>query len=505
MKYIFNEDLDSSLTDRILKLNNTNKESLDVSNFKIDYYLPILNSFKEKLLSLKDTKFFIVGDYDCDGICSTAIITKLFNDIGIKSNYYIPSRSKDGYGINNKIIDSALENGFESIICLDNGIAAYSQIEYANSLGLNVFIIDHHEYQEAPNCLAYLHPNIFPNEYSEMCAGGLCALLSNSFREDDLTSALGGLATLGDMVSVFNYNRYLLKQMLEIVKLGKIVPINLLLSGFEVTYKNLSFQVIPKINAVSRLDDLMNVNYVVKFLLSNQNEAIFYYDKIENINDARKEYSKQMYNLALRLVDETKSIIVIAHEEFKEGLCGLVANRLLEHFKKPVIVFSKHNGILKGSGRSVPGFNLYQYLKNTESIFETFGGHELAIGCSINETNYDSLLKYIDDNSVEYSDQYGNVILLDENKVNFETLDELKQLEPFGSNFVEPLLGFKKPKYESRYIVGSRYPKFDINDRLSAISFNSDFINTEFEYMVGHLSIDNYYKDKLSFLIEDLV
>lgn len=505
MKYIFNEDLDSSLTERILALNNVKKESLDVSNFEIDYSLPILNSFKEKLLSCKDKRFFIVGDYDCDGICATAIIKKLFDDIGINSNYYIPSRSKDGYGINETIVNNAKNNNFDCIICLDNGIAAKDVLEYAKSLGLQVFIIDHHEYQNEPECISYLHPNLFPKEYAQMCAGGLCALLSNSFRSDDLTSALGGLATLADMVNIFDYNRYIVKQMLEIVKQGSIVPINLLLGRSDITYKNISFQVIPKINAVSRLDDLMNVNYVVRFLLSNESEAISYFDKIENINAARKEYSKQMYNLALRLVDEKQNIIVISHESFKEGLCGLVANRLLEHFRKPVIVFSNSNGILKGSGRSVPGFNMYEYLKNTDFLFETYGGHELAIGCSINEENYNKLLDYINNSKVEYNEQFINVMLLDESKIDFNTLDELQNLEPFGSGFVEPLLGFRNPNYISRYIVGGRFPKFDINDNLSAISFNSDFMNTEFDYMVGHLSKDNFNKDKLSFLIEDLV
>lgn len=505
MKYIFNEDYDLSLTDRVLQLNGVSKDSLDTTNFKIDYQLDVLNNFKRKLLSYKDKRFFIVGDYDCDGICATAIIKKLFEDIGIESNYYIPSRTKEGYGLNENIIDIANRNGFECLICVDNGIAANKQLDYANSLGLKVFIIDHHEYQIEPNCETYLHPSIFPNDYEDMCASGLCCLLSNSFREDDLTIALGGLATIADMVKIFNYNRYLAKKMLETIKTKTITPINLLLGKSDITYKNLSFQVVPKINAVSRLDDLMNVNYVVKFLLSDEKEAISYFDKIEHINMARKEYSQQMYNLALRMIDTDSKIIIIKHNEFKEGLCGLVANRLLDNFKKPVIVFSEKDGMLKGSGRSVPGFNLYQYLKNIEGLFTTFGGHELAIGASISLDNYEKLLNYINENDVVYSDQYSNVVILDENNINNDTLKELSDLEPFGSGFVEPLLGLKKPKYESRYIVANKYPKFDINDRLSAISFNSNFINTEFEYMIGHLNKDNYYQDKLSFLIEDLV
>lgn len=505
MKYVFNEDNNTSITDRILQINNVTKEDLDISRFHINYQLDVLNEFKDKLLSYKDRKFFIVGDYDCDGICATAIIKKLFDDIGIDSNYYIPSRTKEGYGINENIIDTAKQNGFDCLLCLDNGIAANSKLKYAYDLGIKVFIIDHHEYQDEPMCEAYLHPSAFEKQYFDMCAGGLCALLSNSFRYDELTTALGGLATLADMVTIFNYNRYLVSQMLEIVKKGNIVPINLLLGKNDITYKNISFNVVPKINAVSRLDDLMNVNYVVKFLLADEKNAIPYFDKIEHINKARKEYSQQMFSLACRLVDESKNIIVIKHDDFKEGLCGLVANRLLETYGKPVIVLSQEDGLLKGSGRSVPGFNMYEYLKNIEGLFDTFGGHELAVGLSIKEEKFEELIEYINHNEVKYNEKYTNVITIDPNEVSFNMLSEIDSLMPFGSGFVEPLFAFKKPNYISRYIVAYKYPKFDINEKLSAISFNPKFINTEFEYMIGHLNKDNYYDDRLSFLIEDLV
>ena len=149
-------------------------------------------------------------------------------------------------------------------------------------LGIKVFIIDHHEYVDEPNCEAYLHPSLFIDKYKDMCAAGISCLLSNSVRKDDFSTCLGGLATLADMVSVFNYNRYLLKQMISIIKQGNINPINLLLGDNEVTYDNLHYNVIPKINAVSRLDDLMNVNYVVKYLLSNDNECFDYFNKIFN-------------------------------------------------------------------------------------------------------------------------------------------------------------------------------------------------------------------------------
>lgn len=505
MKYVFDEDYNSTIEDRILRINNITYSDIDISNFSVDYNIEIINKFKELILSYKDIKFLIVGDYDCDGICATTIIKKLFDDIGINSNYYIPSRSKEGYGINNGIVDNAYNNGFNCIFCVDNGIVASDSLAYAKKLGLHTFIIDHHEYQTEPDCDSFLHPNLFSKDYKMMCAAGLSCLFSNSFREDEFTIALGGIATLADMVPLFGYNRYLAKTMVEIVSIGNIDPINLLLDHQEVNYTNIQFNVIPKINAVSRLDDLMNVNYVVKFLLSDLDEARKYYASIETINNARKDYSTKMYNSATRLIDYNSKFIVIKSNEFKEGLCGLVANRIIDNYRKPTLVFSESGGILKGSGRSVEGFNIYEYLSKCSDLFDTFGGHELAVGISMKVENFDLFMKYIDTHEISIIEPVKDVLVIDSDDANNELLDRISSLAPYGTGIKEPLLAFKNVKYQSRYVVANKYPKFEINDILSAISFNPNFINKEFEYMIGRVKIDNYYKNKLSFVIEDLV
>lgn len=504
MKYVFNEEYSLSIEERILQINSVSIDDLSIDDISIGNEERI-DRFKEKLLSYKDKRFFIVGDYDCDGICATSIIKKLFEKLNIQSNYYITSRIKDGYGLNRRIVDTAASNGFDCLLCVDNGIAANDCIDYANGLGLKVFIIDHHEYQFEPNCEAFIHSNILSNVFNDMCAAGLCALLSNSFEENDFATALGGLATLADMVSVFNYNRYLVQKMISIIKKGTIMPINLLLGNNEISYANIHYNVIPKINAVSRLGDLMNVNYVVKYLLAEGNECLKYYDKIENINSARKNYSKQMCELANELVDSSQNVIVIHHKEFKEGLCGLVANRLLNDYAKPVIVFADVDGVLKGSGRSVAGTNLYSYLKNIDYLFDSFGGHELAVGISMKVDNYDKFIEYVNSHALEYNEQVSDVLVIEENDINDKLLSTLDRLQPFGTNFKEPLFALKKPNIIKSYIVGNKYPKYDITSNLSAISFNSKLMNKSFEYMIGHVQKDNFYPTKFSFVIEDLV
>lgn len=505
MKYIFNEDINLSITDRILELNNITKKDLDVSNFKVDYNLKVINEFKEKLLSYKDKKFLIVGDYDCDGICSTTIIKKLFDEIGIANNYYIPSRTKEGYGLNSKIIENAHNNNFDCLLLVDNGIAASEQLKMAKEFGLIVFIIDHHEYEDDPLCEAFLHPYLFPDEYNQMCAGGLCALLANSFNKNEFYTALGGLATVADMVNIFNYNRYIALLAQRIIADGKIEPINYLLDGLEASFKNIEFSIIPKINAVSRLDDLLNVNYVVRFLLSRGQQCREYYFKIENINAVRKNYSKRMYEQALTMIDNSKNVIVIASDKFKPGLCGLVANRLLEQYKKPVIVFSQDGNKLNGSARSVPGTNLYDYLKDVEGLFEAYGGHELAVGITINSDNYDSLIAYIDSHELKYDEPYSDVIVLKQDSVDIKTLFEIESLEPYGSNFKLPLFAIRYPQVLSKTMAGGKYPKYDFNRNFSAISFNTNLDDRHYKYMIGKFNKDKYYVNKLNLVIEELV
>ena len=503
MKYVFYEN-GISLKDTICQINNVELSSLDVSDFKVDD-LKILNDFKDHLLSLKDKRFFIVGDYDCDGICATAIMKRLFDDLNIASNYYIPSRAKEGYGLNMRIVDTAADHGFDVLLCVDNGIIANEQLRHARERGLHTLVIDHHEYQDDPDCDAFLHPNLFDEKYADMCAAGLCALLSSSIREDDLTLVYGGLATLADMVRVLGYNRYLLNTMLSILKSKDIYPISYLMKSKDYDYETLSFEVIPKINAVSRMDDSLNVNYVVRYLLSERRDCAMYLPKIEEINASRKQLSKQMAVLAKRLCDVKENVVVVASDAFKEGLCGLIANRLMDELGKPVLVLSKSDHLLKGSGRCPKGGDLHGYLMGVSSLFSAFGGHAQAVGLSIEEEKYEEFLQYIKEHDFEISEVSKDVIALDQNEYTNALLEELNELKPFGQGFEEPLFAIKDCNYSKRFLISASYPKFVLSEDLEAISFNTAHAARKFTTMIGHVKKDNYHPGKLSFVIEDLI
>jgi len=502
MKYLYNEQQDS-IVNRICHINNIELNKLNVNDFTLDFNLDVLVNFKNTLLSLKDCRFLIIGDYDCDGICATSIIKRLLEHLHIENNYYIPSRSKEGYGINNSIVDTAINNNFDVILMLDNGIVANTQIKYAKDNGIKTLIIDHHEYSELPNCEAVLHPNLFPDKYADMCTGGLSALLALSFYEDDLFYVYGGLATLADMVSVLNYNRYLLKKMITILNTGKIYQINYLLGKNEVSYDSLAYNVIPKINAVSRLDEYYNVNLVVRYLLADEAYCMNNYGNIEQINNMRKDFTQKMSETAIKMVDDNKDHILLVSKEFKEGLCGLIANKLLGIYNKPVLILSEKDNELKGSGRSPSGINIYEYLKDL-NIFTSYGGHNQAIGLSLNIENYDQLLNHFLNNPLKVDDDVKDVISIDSENIDMKLLEEIECLKPFGVDFKEPLFVLKDVNYKKKFIIAGKYPKFIIKDECDAISFNVSHVNKEFKDMIGYLKKDSYHKNKVSFTIEDL-
>ncbi len=504
MKYRFHHDT-LSLAEKICQINHVTLKDLDVSGFEEGDDIELLNEFKKILLSYKDKRFFIVGDYDCDGICATAIMTKLFQDLGIASNYYIPSRSKEGYGLNMTIVETAAKHGFDVLLCVDNGIVANEALDHARSLGLVTLVIDHHEYTEAPSADAYLHPSLFDERYADMCASGLCCLLSQSFRYDELSLVYGGLATLADMVKVFGYNRYLLKKAVSLLNEKDFYTISYLTKNKKIDFECLSFDVVPKINAVSRMDDALNVNYVVKYLLSDRKEAAAYLSKIEQINTTRKQLTKEMASLAERLADRNKDIIIVSSAAFKEGLCGLIANRLMNDMGKPVIILSESDGLLKGSGRAPKGFDLYTVLKQESDLYKAFGGHAQAVGLSIESKDLDTFAQRIASRKVEYEEVYKDVICYDAADYDISLIDEMDELKPFGQGFEEPLFAIEDFTYARKYMIQGIYPKYTVNDRLEAICFHTALSGKDFSSIVGSIRKDTYHAGRLSFVIEDLI
>lgn len=500
MEYIYHR---GDFLTEYFKSNKITKEDLDIFLFDKKLDNDNLNSFKDKIIEFKDKKFLIVGDYDCDGICATAIINKLFDYLNINHNFYIPSRSKDGYGLNMNIIDNAINNNFEVILTLDNGVAAFDEIKYARAHGLKVLVLDHHEISDEVICDGFIHPTLLPKGYDSLSAGGLAYLLSSLFYDDELSLVYGGLAVLGDMVGVLGYNRYLIKKTLEILKKGNIYQINLLNGSNKYDDYSLSFNVIPKINAISRMD--YNPNILVKYLLADYNDCLMTIKDIDKVNKERKELSDKLTKSAYERINEEDKVILLIGEEYKEGICGVLANKIMKTMDKPVIILNSNEGLLKGSARSPEGINIYEYLDNIKDIFETFGGHEAACGLSLKEDNLSKLTDYINSSMWEYKPIKKDVYIMDINDMNYDLVLKLEDLKPFGTDLQEPLLMIEDVKYENKLLVANKYSKYILNNKLSAISFKNSDINKEFNSLIGYLRKDNYYKNNSSLIIEDFI
>ena len=499
MEYRYHQ---GNLLDNIYLINNIQKSDLEIDRFdNINYHQSLLD-FKDKLLSIKDKHVLIVGDYDCDGICATTITKRLLEHLGINNSYYIPSRIDGGYGLSEKIVSIAHKHRYDVIITVDNGVSATSSISLANSLCIKVMIIDHHEYVDIPDCYGFIHPNLLDKDFNKLSAGALCYLLSTLFYEDDYSLVLGGLSILSDMVGVLNYNRYLLKKMMNVLNTSDMYQIKLL-NGASIDYDSLSFNAIPKINAVSRMG--YNANILVKYFLSDRDECIKLLDSINKINDYRKNETKSECDLALSMLNRKDKLALIVSSEFKEGICGLIANRISLNYDVPCIVFSKKDGLLKGSGRSRENFNIYEYLLDTKELFTSFGGHGQACGVCIEESKLDDLKAYIDTHKLNMLDYHKDVISVDQSDIDLYLFEKIDSLKPFGIDFKEPLIHIKDFEYKSKFLIKNKYPKFTVDNKLTAISFNEHDSYRQFNDIYAYIRKDDYHQGALSLLIDDVL
>lgn len=506
---MYNVIKEGSIKDRILN-------SFDLTEDKIndlkDGTLGLLNSnnadlkelmFRLVMAKMNKEKVFIVGDYDADGICSTTIMVNTLRQIGIECNYYIPSRVEEGYGLSKELVQRAIEYKFNLLITVDNGVKSLEAIEYAKDK-IDLMIIDHHEYEDRPDCKYFLHPNILEPEFDQMCASGLALLVANRLCEDPYNEILGMIGTVADMVPVFFQNRRIIKNGINKLKELKPLTITSLLSKQDITYDSISFDIAPKINAVSRIGE--NVNLVVKYLLEKDDDVILKgAESINKINNYRKDKTQVETELA-RISTINSNIVLSASDKFSEGLCGIIAARLVDEYKKPALVLAYKDGIYKGSARSVDGIDLYSYLDSFKN-YATFGGHAKACGLSINEDDYNGFKAFIDKNplptKIEYSE---NIISINDEELNLKTIEFLESLKPFGEGFKEPLFIYTPYTLNRPFMIKGIYPKWSINDDVEAISFKTlDNLNHA-KSLIGNLTTSTFKdKTKINIRVCDLL
>jgi len=444
-----------------------------------------LNNMSEALEKIKkavkeEKKIIIYGDYDVDGITSTALLTDVFKALGIEVEYYIPDRIDEGYGLNIEALKMLAESGAQLIITVDCGISSKAEVEAGKNLGLDFIITDHHQPpEELPNCLI-INPQIEKetSTWKNLSGVGVAFKLAHGLLEDfyDTTNAdnilkyldLAALGTVADIVPLVGENRIIVKYGLEQIAKGKRTGIRALCECANIDYKNINSNSIgyflaPRLNACGRIGD---ASLGVKLLLTDcEDEARELAHKLNLENQNRQNIEGKITSQAIEMaelldLDKTK-VIVLTGKDWHQGVIGIVASRLVERFYRPVIILTKQNDLYKGSSRSIPGFHLYQALTECQELLESFGGHSQAAGLSLREENIENFINHINHLASEMltvedfipSLNLDGEINLEE--ADFNLVEEIAKLEPFGCGNSEPLLVYRRSEVKEYKEVGS--------------------------------------------------
>lgn len=402
-------------------------------------------------------KIIIYGDYDCDGIMGTSILVKLFKMMNYDVSYYIPSRYIDGYGLNEENAKK-IKDKFDLIITVDNGITAHKAIDILKEANKKVIVIDHHTVQlPLPNADAIVHPEV--SEYGDVAtSGGYCAFMFSKAMlgyYDKYLATLASISVISDMMPLKKYNRNLLKAIFASYQDGEFLPISLLAQNKPLDESIIGLSIAPKINSIGRMIEDKNVNLIVKYFVSDDPSYILtYFNYMNDVNEKRKEILKEASENILKDVNDEAMVSLV---DIKEGLIGLIAAGIMNKIKKPAIVFTKSDDeTLKGSARSIEGFNIVDAFKKLDHYFIDFGGHAGAAGCSIKLKDYpkfkEEFIKMVNSNDVKKVDKPSIEISI--NDISKENYLIYRSLAPFGEGHQSPL--FKLPKIKTSSLTFNR-------------------------------------------------
>lgn len=393
----------------------------------------------------------VVGDYDVDGVTSTAIVKRFFALINYPLTATIPNRFTDGYGVSKGVLERI---DADVVFTVDNGINANEAAEYCKMHGIDLIITDHHTPSDTlPDAYAIVNPkqSDCPYPFKEICGAQVAWLFMGLLKQElgsniDMRSFFPylALAIIADVMPLVGMNRAIVKAGLEMMGRSSIpafVIIRDFLSRSTIRSEDIGFQIAPRINSAGRLED---ASIALSFLsASTTAEAYEKFELLSALNTLRKETEAQTTEQAIRSVRHEDPILVVAGEGWNEGVVGIVASRLVNQFSKPAIVLSVHNGIAKGSGRSIGNVDLYTLIKSQEGLLSKFGGHKMAAGLSMNVDNLEAFTQGINeaaqqlhpDDFLPLNDIVGE---LESHLINFDLLHLLDRYEPYGEGNPRP-------------------------------------------------------------------
>lgn len=427
----------------------------------------------------------IIGDYDIDGICSIYILFCGLKAAGADVDYVVPHRINDGYGINEHLIDNAINEGIDTIVTCDNGIAAYNQVRYAKDNGITMIVTDHHDVPFeikddkkvyiVPLADAVINPKQADCDYpfKLLCGAGvaykLISLLYDRLGLDkkELEDYIEfmAIATVGDIVDLIDENRIVVKYGLKHIAHTKNTGFRALIEECQLDINNISsyhigFVIGPCLNASGRLD---TARQAIELMLCKDNEKAHNMAKeLIALNNERKSMTEQETQKAIELVENTgllkDRVLVIYLKDCHESIAGIIAGRIKERYYRPTFVITNAEDGAKGSGRSIEGYNMYEEINKCKNVLTKYGGHPMAAGLSLAISDIDIFRKMLNDNAILTDEDLIPKMWIDVpmpvSYANIRLVNQLKLLEPFGKGNEKPVFADRNLYVKTASVIG---------------------------------------------------
>ena len=478
------------------------------ADFHDPFLMPDMDKAVERILQAihQKEKIIIYGDYDVDGITSITVLKQFLEERGVEVSSYIPNRLEEGYGLNKKAVEWIASQGFDLMITVDCGISGIEEVEYASSLGIETVITDHHEPLEIlPNAVAVVDPKIQTSKYPFRGLAGVGVVFKTiqaigkklQLPEKEYLKYLDivCIGTISDIVPLVDENRVITKLGLKLVERTQNIGLKELIeaSGYrKIDSTMVSFGIAPRINACGRMGQEQEALQL--FLTQDRKEAKQITEKLNEYNKQRQTIEKEILEEAIQKVEqEPKSpCIVLGDEKWHHGVIGIVSSKITDLYFKPSILVCFEENIGKGSGRSIPGFDLHEALGKCSNYLEKYGGHEMAVGVTLKEENFIPFKKVFEEVVLEsHIENLMPVIAIEEQidlkEITIGMVKELNLLEPFGEANKMPIFMFHNLKIDSiRSLSEGKHLKLTLKDDhllVGAIGFNMGHLAEE--YLIG--------------------
>ncbi|MGV3244124.1 single-stranded-DNA-specific exonuclease RecJ [Staphylococcus sp. 11261D007BR] len=489
------------------------------------YHSPYLLSDMEKAVERikraieKEEPILVYGDYDADGVTSTTILVETLRSLNAIVTWYIPNRFTEGYGPSELAFRNAHDEGVQLIITVDNGIQGHQEIDIANELGVDVIVTDHHEIGDTlPNAYAIVHPMHPEYEYpfSYLCGAGVALKLSQALIDQvpNYYWSLASIGTIADLVSLTNENRTIVKKGLAYLNEDIPVSIEALLQQAqyegELTEETIGFVIGPRLNAVGRLEDAQLAAELL--MAEDKEEAEFLAEQVEYFNNERKSIVQSLTEEAMQLaameVEAGHRFLVLAQENWHEGVLGIVASRIVEQYHLPTIILNLDTDYsrAKGSARSISQISMFEALNQNQYLIEKFGGHHMAAGLTLPIENVEQLKTALNEwmdktvSDIDLKPTCRIDALIDEADITIDNIASIERLRPFGMDFEKPTFQLNQMTINQVKAIGQNNKHLKLNFQnqgLQALFWNNGelaqslMMNQNID-MIGQLQINEW-------------